>query len=66
MSFQKMYGLRGPSGLNMVKQAFIIVIAYRPKGGEGEEGEGEGENTRDRSVPDGSDNNIYIFTFHDQ
>ena len=31
MSFQKMYGLRGPSGLNMVKQAFIIVIAYRPR-----------------------------------
>ena len=26
-----MYGLRGPSGLNMVKQAFIIVIAYRPR-----------------------------------
>ena len=51
MSFQKMYGLRGPSGLNMVNQAFIIVIAY------GREEEGEGENTRDRSVPDGSDNN---------
>ena len=52
-----MYGLRGPSGLNMVNQAFIIVIAYRPRRrrrGEGEEG--EGENTRDRSVPDGSDN----------
>ena len=31
MSFQKMYGLRGPSGLNMVNQAFIIVIAYRPR-----------------------------------
>ena len=26
-----MYGLRGPSGLNMVNQAFIIVIAYRPR-----------------------------------
>ena len=24
MSFQKMYGLGGPSGLNMVNQAFII------------------------------------------
>ena len=31
MSFQKMYGLRGPSGLNMVNQAFIIVIAYWPR-----------------------------------
>ena len=31
MSFQKMYGLRGPSGLNMVNQAFIIIIAYRPR-----------------------------------
>ena len=31
MSFQKMYGLRGPSGLNKVNQAFIIVIAYRPR-----------------------------------
>ena len=31
MSFQKMYGLRGPSGLNMVNQAFIIVIAYLPR-----------------------------------
>ena len=31
MSFQKMYGLRGPSGSNMVNQAFIIVIAYRPR-----------------------------------
>ena len=31
MSFQKMYGLRRPSGLNMVNQAFIIVIAYRPR-----------------------------------
>ena len=31
MSFQKMYGLRGPLGLNMVNQAFIIVIAYRPR-----------------------------------
>ena len=28
MSFQKMYGLRGPSGLNMVNQAFRIKIAY--------------------------------------
>ena len=31
MSFQKMYGLMGPSGLNMVNQAFIIVITYRPR-----------------------------------
>ena len=31
MSFEKMYGLRGPSGLNMVNQAFIIVIAYWPR-----------------------------------
>ena len=46
MSFQKIYGLRGPSGLNMVNQAFIIIIAYRE--------EKKKENTRDRSVPDGS------------
>ena len=52
MSFQKMYGLRGPSGLNMVNQAFRITIAYRSK-----EEEEEEENTRDRSVPDGSDKN---------
>ena len=26
-----MYGLGGPSGLNMVNQAFIIVIAYWPR-----------------------------------
>ena len=29
MSFQKMYGLRGPSGLNMVNHAFRIKIAYQ-------------------------------------
>ena len=58
MSFQKMYGLRGPSGLNMVNQAFIIVINRFNNTGqeEGGEEEEEGENTRDRSVPDGSDN----------
>ena len=38
----------------MVNQAFRIKIAYRSK----EEGEEE-ENTKDRSVPDGSDNNEY-------
>ena len=54
MSFQKMYGLRGPSGLNMVNQAFIIVIAYRSKK-EKKEKEKKEKNTRDRSVPDGSD-----------
>ena len=31
MSFQKMYGLRGPWGLNMVNQAFRIKIANRSK-----------------------------------
>ena len=31
MSFQKMYGLRGPSGLNMINQAIIIIIAYWPR-----------------------------------
>ena len=35
----------------MVNQAFRIKIAYRS-----EEEEEEKENTRDRSVPDGSDN----------
>ena len=55
MSFQKMYGLRGPWGLNMVNQAFRIKIAYRSEKKKEEEEEEE-ENTRDRSVPDGSDN----------
>ena len=52
MSFQKMYGSRGPWGLNMVNQAFRIKIAYRSK----EEKKEKKENTRDRSVPDGTDN----------
>ena len=37
----------------MVNQAFRIKIAYRS---EKKEKEKEEENTRDRSVPDGSDN----------
>ena len=41
----------------MVNQAFRIKIAYRSK--EKEKGEKK-ENTRDRSVPDGSDNNLLI------
>ena len=42
----------------MVNQAFRIKIAYRSKKEEEEEEEKEEkeENTRDRSVPDGSDN----------
>ena len=40
----------------MVNQAFRIKIAYRSK--EEEEKEEEEENTRDRSVPDGSDKNV--------
>ena len=36
----------------MVNQAFRIKIAYRSK----EEEKEKEENTRDRSVPDGSDN----------
>ena len=39
----------------MVNQAFRINIAYRSEKKEKEEKEKE-ENTRDRSVPDGSDN----------
>ena len=35
----------------MVNQAFKIKIAYRSK-------KKEEENTRDRSVPDGSDNSV--------
>ena len=53
MNFQKMYGLRGPRGLNMVNQALRTKIAYWSK-----EKKEEKENTRDRSVPDGSDNNL--------
>ena len=48
----------------MVNLAFRIKIAYRSKKKEEEKKEEEEENTRDRSVPDGSDNNsgvIYIF-----
>ena len=41
----------------MVNQAFRIKIAYRSKK---EEEEKEKENTRDRSVPDGSDNYAYF------
>ena len=39
MSFQKMYGLRGPLGLNMVNQAFRIKNCLPVQ----EEGEGEEE-----------------------
>ena len=39
----------------MVNQAFRIKIAYRSE--KKKEEEEEEENTRDRSVPDGSDNN---------
>ena len=42
----------------MVNQAFRIKIAYRSE--KKKEEEEEEENTRDRSVPDGSDNN-YLF-----
>ena len=45
-----MFGLRGPCGLDMVNQALRKKIAYWA------EKEKEEENTRDRSVPDGSDN----------
>ena len=38
----------------MVNQAFMIKIAYRSK----EKEKKEKKNTRDRSVPDGSDNNM--------
>ena len=42
MSFQKMYGLRGPWGLNIIKnQAFRIKIAHRSKEEEEEEKEKE-------------------------
>ena len=45
-----MFGLRGPCGLDMVNQALRKKIAYWA------EKEKEEENTRDKSVPDGSDN----------
>ena len=51
MSFQKMYGLRGPRGLNMVNQVLRMKLAYWSERKKKKE-----ENTRDRSVPDGSDN----------
>ena len=51
-----MNGLRQPWGLNMVNQAFRIKIAYRSE----KKKEEEEENTRDRSVPDGSDKNIFF------
>ena len=41
--------------MNIINQAFTIKIAYRSKEKEKEEEEKEKENTRDRSVPDGSD-----------
>ena len=44
--------------LNMVNQAFRIKIAYRSREKEEKEKKKEEENTRDRSVPDGSDNKI--------
>ena len=40
----------------MVNQAFRIKIAYRSEKKKKEE-----ENTRDRSVPDGSDNNMFTW-----
>ena len=42
----------------MVNQAFRIKIAYRSEKKKEEE-----ENTRDRSVPDGSDNHINHYKF---
>ena len=39
----------------MVNQAFRIKIAYRSKKEEEEKEKEEKENTRDRSLPDGSD-----------
>ena len=47
-----MFGLRGPCGLDMVNQALRKKIAYWE--------EKEEENTRDRSVPDGSDKHGWI------
>ena len=44
----------------MVNQAFRIKIAYWSEEKEEEE---EEENTRDRSVPDGSDNHINHYKF---
>ena len=41
----------------MVNQAFRIKIAHRSKKEEEEKEKEEKENTRDRSVPDGSDKN---------
>ena len=49
-----MCGLRGPWRLDMVNQALRMKIAYWSKKKEKEEE--EEENTKDRLVPDGSDN----------
>ena len=46
-----MFGLKGPWNLNLVNQALRMKIAYWSE---------KKENTRDRSVPNGSDKIFYL------